>query len=95
MTSHKKQVDKLDFYGIKELSRWMPVKTFWSTSPTTVPAGNGHYFCTCCLPDRPHFFKISQKKTKSSETVITTGGTVDLAEWIIDAREKGIFFFFF
>ena len=53
-------------------------------------AGSDHYFRTCCLFVRPSvspspLFKISQNKKKFQAKIeITTGGTVDLAEWIID-----------
>ena len=40
-----------------------------------VTAGSDHYFRTCCLYVRPHF---------EARTVIATGGTVGMAEWIID-----------
>ena len=63
----------------------------------TVTAGSDLYFRTCCLSVRPSpLFKISQKsktKTLSSEIVIATGGTVGLAEWIIDGTH--ILFLFY
>ena len=56
----------------------------------TVTAGNDHYFRTCCLYVRPSvrpspLLKISQNKTKvQAKLVFVIGGTVGLAEWIIE-----------
>ena len=48
-------------------------------------AGSDYYFCTYFRPYvRPQFSKYCKTKQSSSEIVIATGGTVGLAEWIID-----------
>ena len=51
----------------------------------TVPAVSDHYFCTCFCPSiHPSpLFKTSQNK-RLLKVMITTGGTVGLAEGIID-----------
>ena len=46
----------------------------------TVPAGSDNCFCTC---PSPLFFKSS--KAKQQKTTVSTGETVGLDEWIIDA----------
>ena len=54
------------------------VKLFWSTRPTTVPAGSDHYFHTECPPVHTYVPKLQNKAT------ITAGRDSGLAEWIID-----------
>ena len=46
----------------------------------TVTAGSDHCFCTYCPSVRPHF----SKQNKFLATMLDTGETVCLAEWIID-----------
>ena len=48
----------------------------WSTRPT-----HGHYFRTWCPSVRLHFQNLAKQ---NNFQVIGTGGTVGLAEWIID-----------
>ena len=59
----------------------------------TVTAGSDHYFRTCCLYIRPSVptFQNLAKQNVQARIVIATGGTVDLAGWIID--DKHVLFF--
>ena len=53
----------------------------------TVTAVSDHYFRTCCLYVRPSvrtFQNLAKQNKFQARTVIATGGTVGLAEWIID-----------
>ena len=56
----------------------------------TVPAGSDHYFRTCCPYIRhyvayvPTFQNLAKQNKVQTKIVIATGGTVGLAEWIID-----------
>ena len=58
----------------------------------TVTAGSDHYFRTCCLSVRPSpLFKNHAKQNNfEARIVIATGGTVSLAEWIIDGTNMSI-----
>ena len=47
----------------------------------TVTAGSDHCFCTCCPSVRPHFSNLAKQKLQ--KTMVATGETVGLAEWII------------
>ena len=50
-------------------------------------AGSDHYFRTWCLsflPSVPTFQNLAKQTNSQVRIVIATGGTVGLAEWIID-----------
>ena len=49
--------------------------------PTVIKAGRDHCFCTCHPSVRPQFSKQNKFQEK---TILATGETVGLAEWIID-----------
>ena len=58
---------------------------WWFVDPLgqpTVTAGSDNYFPTCYLSVRPYFSNLA--KAKQQKTMIATGETVGLAEWIID-----------
>ena len=55
----------------------------------TVMAGSDHYFRTCCLyvrPSVPTFQNLAKQNKVQAKIVISTGGTVGLAEWIISRK---------
>ena len=59
----------------------------WHIDPRgrpTVTAGSDHYFHTCCLSIRRSKSQNLAIQTFQTRIVIATGGTVGLAEWIID-----------
>ena len=51
------------------------------TRPTTVTAGSDHYFRTCYPSVRP---SVRSSVRPHFSKVISTGRTVEMAEWIID-----------
>ena len=59
----------------------------------TVRAGRDNCFCICCPSVRPSPL-FNSSKTKQQKTMIATGETVDLAEWIIDDTCLVIYWFF-
>ena len=76
--------------AIKLIKVTEEASVYWSTWPTTVPAGSDHYFHTECpsvrtyvrLSVRPSF-RPSVPKLQNQAT-ITAGRDCGLAEWIID-----------
>ena len=62
----------------------LPSPIFDPLGRPTVPARSDHYFCTLSPSVRPHFSKYQKTKQTSLKIIIATGGTVGLAEGIID-----------
>ena len=61
----------------------------------TVMAGSDHFFRTWCLSvltSVPTFQNFAKRNNFQVRIVIATGGTVGLAEWIID--DSYVLFFF-
>ena len=50
-------------------------------------AGSDHYCRKCCLSVSPSFQNLTKQNNFQMRIVIATGGTVGLAEWIIDGTQ--------
>ena len=62
----------------------------------TITADSDQYFRTCCpsvRPSVPTFQNLTKQNNFQARIVIAAGGTVGLAEWIIDDSIRPIFFF--
>ena len=58
--------------SFKRIESRLSGNLFWSTRPTTVPAGSDHYH------------RVSVRPKTSNQATITAGRDCGLAEWIID-----------
>ena len=70
---------------------------FWSTRPIHITAGSDHYLHTWCLyvcRSVPTFQNPAKQNKFHVRVVTATGGTVGLAEWIIDGTHVLFQFFY-
>ena len=75
---------KLSILHHSQFKRWCIIDPW---GPPTVTAGSDHYFRRCRLSVRPSvstFHNIAKQNNFQVKIVIATGGTVGMAEWIID-----------